>query len=225
MPGFTEKQTFNIQEDQKDDEIHLSLNKVIMIGALMAAIITGVGLICFYVPDRSCGDEIIVVPTSDPQKGETTPRATTDGSESTTPTASPSGPWPGRLTTAVMPESYELFLKPYIYDDDVPSGKAKFTFDGNVTIRVRCYNATNRITLHAVDINITTITVFMMGDTVDMYQGHSEENEYEFLHIDLNDELVVDGVYDIEIDYLGQLNDGLSGFYRTSYMTEDETEV
>ncbi|XP_011665938.2 aminopeptidase N isoform X2 [Strongylocentrotus purpuratus] len=254
MPGFKEKHTFRIQEDEEDDKINLSLNQVIMIGALVAALVIGVGLLCFYIPDRSCGqDDIIGVPTSDPQKGKTTPRATTEGSESTTPTAfvpssdpqnvkttprattegsesttstaSPSGPWPGRLTTAVMPESYELFLKPYIYDDDVPSGKAKFTFDGIVTIRVRCNNATNRITLHAVDITIHTIKVFMVGDTVDMYESDLEEKEYEFLHIELNDELVVDGVYDIEIDYLGQLNAGLSGFYRTSYLTEDGTIV
>ncbi|XP_063952709.1 aminopeptidase N-like [Lytechinus pictus] len=246
--GYSEKQTFQIHEDHDDGKVHLSQNQVIMVGVLIVALTVGVGLLCFYVPDRSCGDHVIIPHSTTPAGKDTDPptqrSTTTEGSEVTEPekstttttttsvpesttlsTTGPPGPWPGRLSREVVPESYELSLKPYIYDEDVPAGKKRFTFDGKVLIRVICNNATSRITLHADNITIDSIKVTVMGDTVDIYDGLEFETEYDFLHIDLMQELVVGGVYDIDIGYIGELSDGLSGFYRTSYQDESGTEV
>ena len=43
------------------------------------------------------------------------------------------------------------------------------------------------------------------------------EDEYQFIHIDVETVLEEGEMYDIEVDYIGQLNEGLAGFYRSSY--------
>ena len=111
--------------------------QIVFICIAGAAVITAVGCMCFFLPDRSCeppiGPEIPTTVTAEPTEAPLTePRVTVPLSEPSVTVSEPpvteprvttlappatTEPWNGRLTYDLIPESYELYLKPYLYDD------------------------------------------------------------------------------------------------------------
>ena len=198
-----DKESFEMSSEARRNGIYVRHSHLFGVVAVVIVIIVAVGLMCFYLPDRSGQQD---------DAAKTTTAASQPKTE--TPTTA-SGPWPGRLPTDVIPESYELYLKPYINEDDLDGTHRRFTFDGRVTIRLSCKKATNRITLHYLNITVNSVSISENGE--DIFDGWVAEDEYQFLHVDLKRELLVGEEYDLFIDYLGELNDGLTGFYRSSY--------
>ena len=209
----------------KTDLVHIRTSQFFWIGIITVSLIVGVGLLCFYIPSRPCTEPFKIEPEPTPPTtvtlcptDEPAPQITVEPETTTTMTTTQATtPWPGRLPTDVLPHSYDLYLKPYINDEDlVGTDKERFTFDGRVTIRVNCHRTTDRITLHYHDIDIVKINVFT-EDGRDIYEHMWEQEIYQFLYLEMKEFLKVGETYDVIIEYVGKLNDGLSGFYRSSY--------
>jgi hypothetical protein len=68
------------------------------------------------------------------------------------------------LPTDITPLYYRLQLEPYLEDKD-PAGK-NFSYNGHVSIRIQCHNTTNKVTLHAKNLQIGGhINISLFSDT------------------------------------------------------------
>ena len=112
-----------------------------------------------------------------------------------------------RLPTSLIPEKYNVYLTPFIIKDN-------YTIEGHVDITIKVMDATNKVTLHIKDIKIYENTVRVENKKV---IGHGYDAPREFYIIYLADDLIAGSTYKISIDFLANLNDDLSGFYRSSY--------
>ncbi|CAG2054125.1 unnamed protein product, partial [Timema podura] len=125
-----------------------------------------------------------------------------------------------RLPTAVVPESYSLKVIPYFEVD------SEFTFDGEVVIRVNVKEPTDRIVLHVNQLDIIesylSITSVSEGTQLTIINT-TLDTPRQFFDIQLEEELVEGGVYDVRISYVGYLNDDMAGFYRSYYKVGEET--
>ncbi|XP_059490156.1 uncharacterized protein LOC132205229 [Neocloeon triangulifer] len=132
------------------------------------------------------------------------------------------------LPTDVTPSAYEVHLIPFL-KDDIPTGEAEFTFRGTVIITVTCNTATNKIVLHALDVefvkeDITVTKIATPATPVSVTNRVFSSDDKHFLTINLAANLEVGAQYTIEIKYLGHLNTVLEGFYRSSYVDEGVTK-
>nr|CAD7455286.1 unnamed protein product [Timema tahoe] len=125
-----------------------------------------------------------------------------------------------RLPMAVVPESYTLKVIPYFEVD------SEFTFDGEVVIRVNVKEPTDRIVLHVNQLDIIesylTITSVSEGTQLTVINT-TLDTPRQFFDIQLEEELVEGGVYDVRVSYIGYLNDDMAGFYRSYYKVGEET--
>ncbi|XP_076764198.1 suppressor of ER stress-induced death [Xylocopa sonorina] len=129
-----------------------------------------------------------------------------------------------RLPRAVIPDSYELKLIPFLQ-------VGNFTFNGEVKILVNVTEDTKNVTLHAMDMNIdesfTNIKEYLPGSNVtEMAIGIVEQKndtERQFYVIRTRDTLKKGKQYVVHLKYIGQLNDYLQGFYRSSYTVGSQT--
>ncbi|XP_072021037.1 aminopeptidase N-like isoform X2 [Amphiura filiformis] len=191
----------------------------IFVGLAVAA---AVGFLAFYLPVRTCRNRSVI---GDPTNPAIIPDPTIR-IPTRKPTIIPAAteePWMGRLPLNVRPLRYDLTLTPYLYPEDVFNGpgRRRFTFDGAVNIRVRCEEVTNVITLHMNNITVYDLQVTSMSDphANNLVRNSTLDAYYEFLHIRLSEDLRVHENYEIRIIYLGSLlQDGLVGFYRSSYI-------
>ncbi|KAL6443877.1 hypothetical protein ACFW04_001721 [Cataglyphis niger] len=129
-----------------------------------------------------------------------------------------------RLPRAVVPDSYELSLIPFIWEGN-------FTFHGEVKILVNVTLDTNNVTLHALDMKIDE------GFTnIREYSAHNKTNnkiiriveqrndtDRQFHVIKTSDTLSRGKQYVVHLKFIGYLNDYLEGFYRSSYMVGNQT--
>ncbi|XP_054161981.1 aminopeptidase N-like [Oppia nitens] len=118
-----------------------------------------------------------------------------------------------RLPKSIVPTHYEVQLQTYI-------GPQDFYFDGNVTIWLECRQSTDNITVHINDIVIYNESVYLLDDRKQQlpYISHfSHETKRQFFIIHLNTYLKHGKQYILQIKFKGNLNDDLSGFYRSSY--------
>ncbi|XP_071941704.1 aminopeptidase N-like isoform X2 [Antedon mediterranea] len=231
---------------RKGNGFYCSPAQLFFVAITVAITITGVGLLCYYAPDRTSECEPVVgsqepikqseepKPTEKPNPTEkpkptTVKDVTTKKMPSTPDMPSPSptsgGDWEGRLSSNIIPKHYTLTLQPYLYEKDIPagSGKTLFTFDGTVKIEIKCLEATNVIKLHKNAINVTegTLTVTDIDSSKDVkIKTFTDQVEYQFLVIELETSLEADRSYEISMDYIGDLWDGLAGFYRSSYKND-----
>ena len=114
-----------------------------------------------------------------------------------------------RLPTSLIPEKYNLFLTPFIIKDN-------YTIKGHVDITVNVVRSTSEVTLHIKDITIYENSV-QVANHIDIVTGHGYDAAREFYIIYLNKELTPGSTIRVSIDFLANLNDNLSGFYRSSY--------
>ena len=201
-------ETLEIQETDQEERkglVFIRKWQLFWIAIIAASVVAGVGLLSYYIPDRGCEAPV------------TEPTITTEEIATEEPTE---GPYPCRLPGDVVPISYELFLKPYLNEEDVEgTTKKRFTFDGNVVITIKCKTETNRITLHSHFIEISSIS--LNGPDLEILPTWEHEERYGRVHIDLDPEqfLQVGEEYTLNIVYVGQLSDVSLGFYRGSYTT------
>lgn len=118
-----------------------------------------------------------------------------------------------RLPTNIVPETYEVYLTPWIVVDN-------FTFDGIVDIVANVVTATDRVVVHAQEITWNEITVATNGTEIGIVNV-TYSSTYHFLAIELNSTVSVGTVLDIHIEYWGYLNTEMRGFYRSSYINAE----
>ncbi|XP_077980593.1 aminopeptidase N-like [Glandiceps talaboti] len=145
------------------------------------------------------------------------------------PTEDPRGPYNGRLPETLKPEHYDIWLK--VYMDDV-DGDKKFTYDGEVNIILKCYESTDIITLHFLDLDIDydSIQVSLLdltGESVQSTIGIKDwytEEVYDFLVLVLEESLQEGDLYSVRMSYNAELKYiPFFGFYRSSYQIGTET--
>lgn len=113
-----------------------------------------------------------------------------------------------RLPTHVKPIHYEITLEPNF---------ETFTFNGLVIIQVEVLEATNNITLHVNELNVSNLGVVTTGNRVIIPDSLNNDADRQFLIVNFVDQLEA-GIYYINVIYEGLINDGTTGFYRASYV-------
>lgn len=164
----------------------------------------------------------IIQTERNPPKPPPTPQTTTPF-----PTAPPETL---RLPDHLIPESYKVFLQPYLYVA-IPDNTTEqsFFFKGNSTVRLKCVKSSKSIFLHVRGLNVTDVRVtnidFNEKVSVRHYEVHHSESN--FLEIQLKDVLFGNGSrYELFTAFEGELGDDLSGFYVSRYTsTKGKEEV
>ncbi|KAJ8035811.1 Aminopeptidase N [Holothuria leucospilota] len=211
---------------KKKDGVYCSTGQLVFFGFVACCVIAGVGLMAYYLPDRTCTYEVL--PSDNPIEASASPSpifteegrtSVEPGSSTITPTPTAEA-WNGRLDPDIMiPLSYDLTLQPCLYNecgDDM-----KFRFYGWVDIVIEVGQDTDEIKMHILDIEILKINVSVrVGEEADMFQSYTIDTFYEFLIIKTSSTLKKGSDYRVSIEYIGNLRDGLAGFYRSSYTNE-----
>ena len=113
---------------------------------------------------------------------------------------------PYRLDRRVVPSAYQISLAPNLVD---------FTFDGHVDIAVTVEEPTTTIVVNARDLQLTT-AMLRSGDVTYLSAPAVLDDQYETASFTFTEELPL-GEATLSIDFVGELNDKLTGFYRSSY--------
>ncbi|XP_026566662.1 puromycin-sensitive aminopeptidase isoform X2 [Pseudonaja textilis] len=114
-----------------------------------------------------------------------------------------------RLPTEVRPINYGLCLKPDLID---------FTFEGKLEAAVEVKQSTNQIVMNCADIDIITASYAPEGDEEIHATGFNYQNEDEKVTLSFPSTLQK-GMGTLKIDFVGELNDKMKGFYRSKYIT------
>ncbi|KAL4648404.1 puromycin-sensitive aminopeptidase [Arapaima gigas] len=114
-----------------------------------------------------------------------------------------------RLPTDVCPVNYALSLKPDLVD---------FTFEGKLEARVEVTRATNQIVMNCADIDIITASFVSEEEKEINATGFNYQNEDEKVTLSFPSPLP-EGSSVLKIDFVGELNDKMKGFYRSKYVT------
>lgn len=144
------------------------------------------------------------------------------------PTVIPTGRPPTlRLPDNVIPESYNVFIQPYLYPAITNNyTNQSFAFTGNSTVKVNCMRDSKSIFLHAQNLNVTTLEVRKSDSNEKLslrgYKMYYDESN--FLEIQLEDKMLENGTYDIFTKVEGELFDGLDGFYVSQYTAKAKAE-
>nr|CAD7454245.1 unnamed protein product [Timema tahoe] len=125
-----------------------------------------------------------------------------------------------RLPRAIKPDSYDIKIIPFIVEGN-------FTFHGAVSIVLNVTQDTRNVTLHVNDIKVLqdTVEVVEERDTNGSVavQRISNDSARQFLVLHLAGVLTAGRQYTVRMRYIGNLNDALQGFYRSSYIVNNQT--
>lgn len=119
-----------------------------------------------------------------------------------------------RLPSNVIPRHYDLTLTP---DMRVEEDGGTYRFDGNVRIDVEVVSETLIIKCNSLDLNIANVLV-KQGD--DLLKAEVRYNSDETVDFILPRPLSI-GAASIKVEYTGELNDKMKGFYRSTYTDAD----
>lgn len=117
-----------------------------------------------------------------------------------------------RLPNNTRPLHYDITLATNI-------DRKEFNFTGIVRIELRALEDTNRITLHARQIVVTSFELTDASGQQIQAQGNNYDVRREFLSFTTTDtSLKANQNYFLTIHYTSELRQDLGGFYRTSYI-------
>ena len=115
-----------------------------------------------------------------------------------------------KLPTNVRPTAYRITLEPDL---------ETFTFKGSETIDIELAEPTASIVLNSAEIEIQSASVTLPdGSTHDATTSFDEDKETVTLALDTE---IPAGPAQIDLEFTGELNDKLRGFYRSSYTDQD----
>nr|XP_058942457.1 puromycin-sensitive aminopeptidase-like [Pocillopora verrucosa] len=118
-----------------------------------------------------------------------------------------------RLPTSVLPKNYKLTLQPNL---------TEFTFTGEEVIDVEVKQETNKVIINCLDVNVTSAS-FCFGEQSYPSSNISHCVEDETVEISFESPLPL-GQGELCLDFTGELNNKLKGFYRCKYTGEDGSE-
>lgn len=93
----------------------------------------------------------------------------------------------------------------------------------DIQFQIQCLKATNKIILHARELEVTEEGVTLKQITVDNdtrdipIASHQYAKENDFYIVMLNQRLAPGNTYWLSIPFKGILTEGLAGYYRSSY--------
>nr|XP_054758539.1 puromycin-sensitive aminopeptidase-like [Lytechinus pictus] len=113
-----------------------------------------------------------------------------------------------RLPTSVIPVNYKIQLQPDL---------EKFTFAGKETISVQVKSDVDTVVVNCLDIAIQKAVYTSNGQEVSSASiDYSKENETATIRFPSN---IAVGSGDLALEFTGELNDKMKGFYRSKYTT------
>lgn len=116
-----------------------------------------------------------------------------------------------RLPETVTPIGYEIKLNPDL---------AAFKFSGNETIALNIHSATNEILFNAVDLQIENVRIEKDGGETCAVSQVKIEKENERVRLIFPTTLAA-GSWHLKLDFSGEINDKLRGFYRSAQALKD----
>lgn len=130
-----------------------------------------------------------------------------------------------RLPIIVIPSNYDIEITPYFVPEP---NKLQFTFDGIARITLRTTNPNiMQIVLHAVNLNTTTNPTLVEaqdGFTSIQVTGSIDTLRTQKRTLTLASALKANQDYILTFNYVGQINAGMHGFYRSSYVENGTTK-
>ncbi|KAF8533917.1 peptidase family M1-domain-containing protein [Trichophaea hybrida] len=118
------------------------------------------------------------------------------------------------LPTNVKPLHYDLKLEPNFKD---------FTFEGTVSIELEIKEASTEISVNTLEINIKDTKLEHCGKTLTPV-SHNYNEDTQTDKFAFGEELPAGSKATLTIKYVGQLNDKMAGFYRSSYVENGVTK-
>lgn len=119
---------------------------------------------------------------------------------------------PYQLPKSAVPRNYQLAFAPN-FD--------QFTFEGKGSIKLELMEATDSITLNALDLQIKRAILVPEGaDSVSCSGTVSLDVEHEQARISFS-KILPKGFYELQLEFSGTLNDNMRGFYRSFFKDTD----
>ncbi|XP_021928261.1 puromycin-sensitive aminopeptidase isoform X3 [Zootermopsis nevadensis] len=113
-----------------------------------------------------------------------------------------------RLPKSVIPKHYNLKLKPDL---------KTFVFEGQETVKVEVNQATDKIILNSLDLNIRSVKYTSLHGDIIKPLDINISVEDERLILSFGEPIPV-GEGSLELHFTGELNDKMKGFYRSQYV-------
>jgi aminopeptidase N len=123
-----------------------------------------------------------------------------------------------RLPNNSIPLRYDLWIKSEI-------DEGNFDFSGRVKVHVKVLEATKKITMHSDFLEIDKIDLLVDGTLKASNIRFIYRPKQQFLVIFLPKMMERDQEFVLDIQYHGELMDGLVGFYRASYVNDKNKTV
>ncbi|MBY0547080.1 MAG: M1 family metallopeptidase [Candidatus Obscuribacterales bacterium] len=119
---------------------------------------------------------------------------------------------PYQLPKTAVPHSYALTFAPNF---------ETFTFEGKASIKLELTEATDAVTLNALDLQIKRATLVPeLADSVEHTGTVALDAEHEQARIAFGKALPK-GMYELRLEFSGTLNDNMRGFYRSYFKDKD----
>ncbi|CAG9538429.1 unnamed protein product [Cercopithifilaria johnstoni] len=136
-----------------------------------------------------------------------------------------------RLPTNIHPLHYNLKLHVFLpYQDGLNFNERNFSINADVTIRIACFQSTDRIILNAKNLKFDENDIRVKNsynESIPLLSIHRYQHKVDDIHvveIILMQELLSDHDYLIYIKYQGFINDvWTGGLYKTQYNINEET--
>lgn len=194
--------------------VYISKRNLLLIAGVFLLLLIVVGAVVHGLADSQCardGDG-----DSDASRGNKTDDGTGGGNGTENKTFIDM-----RLPRHLEPVSYGVKLLAFIVEKN-------FTFNGDVKIIMKAVEPATNITVHVNDMTIHESSVSVQ----DLSSGKEVEidkldydTDRQFFLVHLKEETHAGSQYQLNISYVGNVNDKLAGFYRSSYQNEKGEKV
>lgn len=127
-----------------------------------------------------------------------------------------------RLPTHLIPSNYAIEIEPFF------TGPNEFTFDGRATITFQSQTTTSEIVLHQnqliIDEQLTVLTLASNAGAQTIITGTDWNNVTHLYTLHTSAVLLPNVDYRLTFHYIGILSTDMRGFYRSSYVENQETK-